>query len=209
MKKELIFLGPPACGKGTQTEMLAKHFEFPHVDTGSLLRAEINAGTENGLIAKQAIDKGRLVPVWLVGEIIKNRLSQEDCKNGFILDGFPRNIDQADALAEMTDLDCALLINQTYDVIVPRLAGRRVCKDCTATTNVSDLKEYKCPKCGGELLQRDDDKEEVVLNRLKEYERQTAPLIEYYKNKGLLKTVNAATEIEATYQLVKAVLERV
>lgn len=206
---KIVLLGPPGSGKGTQAAIITKEYNVPHISTGDIFRYNIKNETELGKLAAQYINKGNLVPDSVTINMVKDRIAQDDCKNGFILDGFPRNIDQADALAEMTDLDCALLINQTYDVIVPRLAGRRVCKDCTATTNVSDLKEYKCPKCGGELLQRDDDKEEVVLNRLKEYERQTAPLIEYYKNKGLLKTVNAATEIEATYQLVKAVLERV
>lgn len=206
---KIVLLGPPGSGKGTQAAIITKEYNVPHISTGDIFRYNMKNETELGKLAAQYINKGNLVPDSVTINMVKDRIAQDDCKNGFILDGFPRNIDQADALAEMTDLDCALLINQTYDVIVPRLAGRRVCKDCTATTNVSDLKEYKCPKCGGELLQRDDDKEEVVLNRLKEYERQTAPLIEYYKNKGLLKTVNAATEIEATYQLVKAVLERV
>ena len=206
---KIVLLGPPGSGKGTQAAIITKEYNVPHISTGDIFRYNMKNETELGKLAAQYINKGNLVPDSVTINMVKDRIAQDDCKNGFILDGFPRNIDQADALAEMTDLDCALLINQTYDVIVPRLAGRRVCKDCTATTNVSDLKEYKCPKCGGELLQRDDDKEEVVLNRLKEYERQTAPLIEYYKNKGLLKTVNAATEIEATYHLVKAVLERV
>ncbi len=206
---KIVLLGPPGSGKGTQAAIITKEYNVPHISTGDIFRYNIKNETELGKLAAQYINKGNLVPDSVTINMVKDRIAQDDCKNGFILDGFPRNIDQADALAEMTDLDCALLINQTYDVIVPRLAGRRVCKDCTATTNVSDLTEYKCPKCGGELLQRDDDKEEVVLNRLKEYERQTAPLIEYYENKGLLKTVNAATEIEETYQLVKAVLERV
>ena len=206
---KIVMIGMQGCGKGTQAQKISRKYNIPHISTGDIFRYNMKNETELGKLAAQYINKGNLVPDSVTINMVKDRIAQDDCKNGFILDGFPRNIDQADALAEMTDLDCALLINQTYDVIVPRLAGRRVCKDCTATTNVSDLKEYKCPKCGGELLQRDDDKEEVVLNRLKEYERQTAPLIEYYKNKGLLKTVNAATEIEATYQLVKAVLERV
>ena len=218
MKKELIFLGPPACGKGTQTEMLAKHFGFPHVDTGSLLRAEINAGTENGLIAKQAIDKGRLVPVWLVGEIIKNRLSQEDCKNGFILDGFPRSIEQADVLEKIQkelDGENEVDFRATYfdlptDILIARIVNRRSCKNCGEIYNLKfkpPVDEHICDKCGGELIQRKDDNEETAKARFETYFNETAPLVEYYKNKGVLSTIDANGTIEEVWERLLKIVE--
>lgn len=166
MKKELIFLGPPACGKGTQTAMLAEHFGFPHVDTGSLLRAEISAGTENGKIAKQFIDKGNLVPVELVGAIIKDRLAQDDCKDGFILDGFPRSVEQADLLEVIRkdldgdNLDNGVDFRATYfdlptDILIARIVNRRSCKNCGEIYNLKfkpPKDEHVCDKCGGELI---------------------------------------------------------
>lgn len=218
MKKELIFLGPPACGKGTQTELLAKHFGFPHVDTGSLLRAEISAGTEIGLIAKQAIDKGRLVPVWLVGEIIKNRLSQDDCKNGFILDGFPRSVEQADLLENIQkELDNGNEVDfrATYfdlptDILIARIVNRRSCENCGEIYNLKfkpPANDQVCDKCGGKLIQRKDDNEETAKARFDTYFNETAPLIEYYKNKGVLSTIDANGTIEEVWERLLKVVE--
>ena len=218
MKKELIFLGPPACGKGTQTTKLAEHFGFPHVDTGSLLRAEISAGTENGLIAKQFIDKGNLVPVELVGAIIKNRLSQNDCKKGFILDGFPRSVEQADLLEVIRkelDGEDKVDFRATYfdlptDILIARIVNRRSCKNCGEIYNLKfkpPKNENICDKCGGELVQRKDDNEETAKARFDTYYRETAPLIEYYKSKGVLSTIDANGSIDDVWERLLKVVE--
>ncbi len=205
---KIILLGPPGSGKGTQASITKEKYNIPHISTGDIFRYNIKNQTELGKLAASYINVGKLVPDEVTINMVNDRIHQEDCKNGFLLDGFPRNIEQADALSKMTDIDCALLIDQKYDVIIPRMAGRRVCKDCSETLNIQNLKEEKCPKCGGELYQRDDDREEVVLKRLQEYEKQTFPLIEYYKNKGLLEIVNASTEIDETNTMVDAVLAK-
>lgn len=218
MKREFIFLGPPACGKGTQTERLAKHFGYPHIDTGSLLRAEIASGSENGKIAKQAIDKGQLVPVWLVGEIIKNRLSQDDCKNGFILDGFPRSMEQAEILEkirEHIDGNNEVDFRATYfdihmDVLLSRIVNRRSCSKCGEIYNLKSKApkvENKCDICGGELVQRKDDNEEVAKARFETYFRETAPLIDYYKNKNVLVSIDADGTIEEVWERLLKVME--
>ena len=218
MKKELIFLGPPACGKGTQTAKLAEHFGFPHVDTGSLLRAEISAGTENGKIAKQFIDKGNLVPVELVGAIIKDRLSQDDCKNGFILDGFPRSVEQADLLEVIRkelDGDNEVDFRATYfdlptDILIARIVNRRSCKNCGEIYNLKfkpPVKENVCDKCGGELVQRKDDNEETAKARFDTYFNETAPLIEYYKDKDVLTTIDANGSIDEVWERLLKVVE--
>ena len=218
MKKELIFLGPPACGKGTQTAKLAEHFGFPHVDTGSLLRAEISAGTENGKIAKQFIDKGNLVPVELVGAIIKDRLSQDDCKDGFILDGFPRSVEQADLLEVIRkelDGDNEVDFRATYfdlptDILIARIVNRRSCKNCGEIYNLKfkpPVKENVCDKCGGELVQRKDDNEETAKARFDTYFNETAPLIEYYKNKDVLSTIDANGSIDEVWERLLKVVE--
>lgn len=211
MKKELIFLGPPACGKGTQTSMLAKHFGFPHIDTGSLLRAEISANTEKGKIAKMFIDDGHLVPVELVGSIIKERLSKDDCKEGFILDGYPRSLEQADLLTKIQkELDKnievdfrAIYFDINQDVLISRIVNRRSCKKCGEIYNL----KYKptkvngiCDKCGGELTQRKDDTEQIAHERFATYEKETAPLYEYYNKMGVLKTINADGSIDDVWE---------
>ncbi len=210
MKKEFIFLGPPACGKGTQTSKLAQHLNLPHVDTGSLLRSEIASGSENGKIAKSFIDKGHLVPVWLVGEIIKNRLSQKDCENGYILDGYPRSVEQADLLMKINseiDKDVPVNFHAIYfdideDVLISRIVNRRSCPKCGEIYNL----KYKptkvegfCDKCGAKLTQRKDDNEETAKARFDTYFNETAPLIGYYKNKNCLKTLDAIGTIEEVW----------
>ena len=211
MKKALIFLGPPACGKGTQTSKLAKYLGFPHVDTGSLLRAEISAGTENGKIAKSFIDKGNLVPVWLVGEIIKNRLAQDDCKNGYILDGYPRSVEQADLLLKINEeIDGnnsadfrAIYFDIDESILISRIVNRRSCPKCGEIYNL----KYKptkvegiCDHCGAELTQRKDDNEETAKARFDTYFNETAPLIDYYKNKNSLRTINADGSINEVWE---------
>lgn len=218
MKKELIFLGPPACGKGTQTSKLAQYFGFPHIDTGSLLRAEISAQTENGKIAKSYIDKGHLVPVELVGSIIKNRLSQNDCKNGYILDGYPRSVEQADLLTKINEeIDAgydadfrAIYFDTDTDILISRIVNRRSCPNCGEIYNLKykpPINEGKCNHCGTELTQRKDDNEETAKARFETYFKETAPLIEYYKNKNALKSINAMGSIDDVWKRLLTVVE--
>ena len=218
MKKELIFLGPPACGKGTQTNKLAEYFGFPHIDTGSLLRAEIASGSENGKIAKGFIDKGQLVPVELVGAIIKDRLKKDDCKNGFILDGFPRSVEQADMLEDIKkeiDGDSEVDFRATYfdldtDILISRIVNRRSCPKCGEIYNLkfkAPKNEGKCDVCGTELTQRKDDNEETAKSRFETYFRETAPLIDYYKEKNVLSTINADGSIDEVWERLLQVVE--
>lgn len=218
MKKEFIFLGPPACGKGTQTTKLAKYFGFPHIDTGSLLRAEIKNATEYGKIAKQYIDKGLLVPVELVGDIIKSRLKQDDCKNGFILDGFPRSIEQAKMLEDIRkeiDGDNEVDFRATYfeineDVLISRIVNRRSCPKCGEIYNIKfkpTKVENTCDSCGTELTQRKDDNEETAKARFDTYFTETAPLIDYYKTKGVLASIDADGLIDEVWERLLKVLE--
>ena len=217
MKKEFIFLGPPACGKGTQTTMLAEHLNFPHVDTGSLLRAEISANTEAGREAKLYIDEGHLVPVELVAKIIKNRLSQTDCENGYILDGYPRSLEQANALTdindsinkeEKTDFK-AIYFDIDTDVLIDRIVNRRSCPKCGEIYNLASKApkvDGICDKCGAALTQRKDDTREIAQERFDTYFHETAPLIDYYKNKGVLKTIDANGDISEVWErLLKVV----
>ena len=217
MKKEFIFLGPPACGKGTQTTMLAEHLNFPHVDTGSLLRAEISANTEAGKEAKLYIDEGHLVPVELVAKIIKNRLSQTDCENGYILDGYPRSLEQANALTdindsinkeEKTDFK-AIYFDIDTDVLIDRIVNRRSCPKCGEIYNLASKApkvDGICDKCGAALTQRKDDTREIAQERFDTYFHETAPLIDYYKNKGVLKTIDANGDISEVWErLLKVV----
>ena len=219
MKKELIFLGPPACGKGTQTNKLAEYLKFPHVDTGSLLRNEIKNNTEAGIEAKKFIDKGQLVPAELVAKIIKNRLSKDDCKNGYILDGYPRSVEQADKLEiinneinkDNNDVEFkAIYFDIDTNVLVERIVNRRSCPVCGEIYNL----EFKPPKTeghcdndGAELVQRKDDTREVAQARFDTYFNETAPLIDYYKNKGVLKTINANGTIDEVWERLLEVIK--
>ncbi|MBS5860662.1 adenylate kinase [bacterium] len=220
MKKEFIFLGPPACGKGTQTTTLAEYLNFPHVDTGSLLRAEIKNQTPDGVIAKSFIDKGNLVPLDLVAKIIKNRLSQDDCRDGYILDGYPRSVEQADKLEEINseingkrnvEVDFrAIYFDIDTDILVERIVNRRSCPVCGEIYNLefkAPQKEGICDKCGTELVQRKDDTREVAQARFDTYFHETAPLIEYYKNKGVLKTINANGTIDEVWHRLLEVIK--
>jgi adenylate kinase len=210
-KKELIFLGPPACGKGTQTTKLAQYLNLPHIDTGSLLRAEIASGSDNGKIAQSFIDEGHLVPVELVGAIIKNRLSADDCKNGYILDGYPRSLEQAEMLVEINsaidkneNVDFrAIYFKTDISVLISRIVNRRSCPKCGEIYNLKfkpPVKENTCDKCGSTLTQRKDDNEETAKERFETYFHETAPLIDYYKAKGVLKEINADGSIDEVWQ---------
>ena len=204
----IVLLGAPGAGKGTQAQKLVEKFGVAHISTGDLLRAAVKAGTKLGVKAKEYMDAGQLVPDKLVVDLVKERLAADDAKKGFILDGFPRNTAQAvtldSALADMgLSLDAALLVDVKAEVIVERLSSRRTCRDCgyTAPAGVD-----VCPSCGGEMYQRDDDKPETIQNRLNVYESQTAPLVEYYKGKGLLKAVDGDRPVDDVYADVKELL---
>ncbi len=215
MKREFIFLGPPACGKGTQTSKLSKHLGLPHIDTGSLLRAEIKSGSPNGEIAKSFIDKGQLVPVDLVGNIIKDRLSQPDCKDGYILDGYPRSVEQADKLdvinRELGNTNIkAIYFDLDHDILISRIVNRRSCPSCGAIYNLlyhPTTMEGICDICNRRLIQRKDDNEETAEARFETYFRETAPLIEYYKAKGVLLTLDANGSIEEVWQRLLKLIE--
>ncbi len=205
--KNIILLGAPGAGKGTQAALIAKQYAVPHISTGDILRRNIKDGTPLGLKAKQFIDAGALVPDDVVIGLVELRLKEEDCKNGYILDGFPRTIPQAEALDRVANIHLAINIDVPFDVIVGRLGGRRVCV-CGETYHVSTLNgETKCKKCGKELFIRDDDKPETVRNRLKVYEEQTQPLIDYYKAQGKLATIPATGSIDEIFAEVKKVLD--
>ena len=185
----IIFLGPPGAGKGTQAQRICDALKIPQISTGDILRRAIKEGTETGIKAKSFIDAGKLVPDEVIIDIVKERLAKDDCKNGYILDGFPRTVPQAEALSTFASIDSVIELAVDDQVLVNRLSGRRVCVKCGATYHVSMLNgKTTCDKCGENLIQRDDDKAETVLSRLEVYHAQTAPLINYYGQKSLLKT---------------------
>ena len=201
---KIILMGPPGAGKGTQAEKLVELYQIPHISTGDMLRKAQKEGTELGLKAKSYMDQGQLVPDEVTVGIVKERLAEDDCKGGFLLDGFPRTVQQADALdGILVELDLALdrVVNIEVDkaFLVDRLTGRRVCRACGATfhvTNKAPKVEGVCDKCGGELYQRNDDKVETVSNRLDVYAAQTAPLIEYYQSKGIMSSIDGSKSME-------------
>ena len=204
----LVLLGAPGAGKGTQAQCLVAEFGVAHISTGDLLRAAVKGGTELGVQAKKYMDAGELVPDQLVIDLVKERLAADDAQKGFILDGFPRNTAQAvtldSELAAMgRSLDCALLVDVPGDVIIGRLSSRRTCRDCGYTGTVSDT---VCPTCGGEMYQRDDDKPETIKNRLDVYEKNTSPLVEYYRGQNILKVVDGDRDADVVYNEVKDVL---
>ncbi|MGN1095312.1 MAG: adenylate kinase [Eubacteriales bacterium] len=197
---KLMFLGAPGAGKGTQAEIVSKKYSIPTISTGALLRAAMKEGTELGLKAKSFIDAGGLVPDDVVIGIIKERLNDADCKNGFILDGFPRTVPQAKALEEMNiDMDLVISIEVSDEAIIARMGGRRLCADCGAsyhTVHIPPKVEGVCDVCGGKLIMRADDKPETVISRLEVYHKQTEPLKEFYSERGKLVLVNGSDSIE-------------
>ena len=205
MKKNIVLLGAPGSGKGTQAAFIAKEYNIPHISTGDIFRKNISEHTALGDLAKSYMDKGQLVPDEVVIKLVESRLKEEDCKNGYILDGFPRTIAQAEALDKVASLDIALNFYVPFDVIIERLSDRRVCV-CGATYSAKMLNGSTiCTKCGKEVFQRDDDKAETVKARLDVYQAQTEPLIGYYKNKGIISDITVTT-IEGTFEDVKKVI---
>lgn len=212
----LVLLGPPGAGKGTQASAIVKKYNIPHISTGDIFRANIKEGTALGVKAKEYMDKGLLVPDELVVSIVKDRLTKEDCKNGFLLDGFPRTVNQAEALdvelaAMGIKLDGVVNIEADSKILIERAVGRRICKECGATYHI----KFNPPKVEGlcdndktALFQRDDDVEETVATRINVYENQTLPLIEYYNNKGLLLNVDGIKPIDEVSSMIINALEK-
>ena len=199
----VIFLGPPGAGKGTQAVRVCERLGIPQISTGDILRRAIKNQTPTGLAAKSYIDKGQLVPDSVVIDIVRERLAQDDCKAGYLLDGFPRTVLQAEALETFAKIDAVVDIDVSDEKLVARLSGRRVCLSCGGTYHVSQLNgSMTCAKCGNELIQRADDKAETVLSRLHVYHQQTEPLIDFYTNRGLIKTVDGSKPMEECYAAI-------
>ncbi len=211
---KIIMLCAPGAGKGTQAKMIAEKYSVPHVSTGDIFRANIKNGTELGMEAKKYMDQGLLVPDELTVKILLDRVAQEDCANGYVLDGFPRTIPQAEvldkALTELGDaIDYAIDVDVPDENIVKRMSGRRACLACGATYHIEHIPpktEGVCDKCGQELVLRDDDKPETVLNRLKVYHAQTQPLIDFYNAKGVLKTVDGTVDMKDVFASIVEIL---
>ncbi len=212
---KLIMLGAPGAGKGTQAKQIAAKYGIPHISTGDIFRANLKQGTELGLKAKEYMDKGLLVPDSLTLELIMDRFNNDDCANGYVLDGFPRTIPQAEALTEALSkqndaIDFAVDVDVPDEVIVNRMSGRRACLSCGATYHVvfnAPKTEGKCDACGADLVQRQDDKPETVLNRLSVYHEQTQPLIDYYKAAGKLRSVDGTQNMDKVFEDIIAILE--
>lgn len=211
----IVLLGAPGAGKGTQAKKLIEKYSIPQISTGDILRENVAKGTPLGKEAKSYMDAGKLVPDAVVLGLVEDRLKKDDAKKGFILDGFPRNTAQAEALDNMLKglnmpLEAAISIDVPFDDLMKRLTGRRTCRNCGQMYNIyfsPSKKEGVCDKCGGELYQRDDDKEETIKKRLDEYQAKTAPLIDYYKGKGILRSINGTGSIDDIFAKVCAAVE--
>lgn len=206
----LVLVGPPGAGKGTQAQFLAAHFSIPHISTGDIFRANLKAGTDLGNQAKSFMDRGELVPDSVTNEMVRDRLTHDDVAHGFLLDGFPRNVAQAEVLRAIladkkTPLHAVLEFSLADEEIIARLSSRRTCRDCGAPSVGVD----KCSTCGGEVYQREDDKAEVITRRLEVYAEQTAPIISFYRNEGLLISVSAAGNVEDITASAISALSRV
>ncbi len=207
---KLIILGAPGSGKGTQAKFITQLYRIPQISTGDLLRDAVKHETHLGLKAKEYMNTGTLVPDAIVLELLKERLNKDDCSAGYILDGYPRNISQADSLAEITNIDLVINISVDHKLLVERITGRRTCKECGAIFHIQfkrPSKENVCDKCSGELFQRADDTEETVKKRLNTYEKQTKPLIDHYSSQELLQTLISDGTIEEMRQKVKDLLK--
>ncbi|RFU61417.1 adenylate kinase [Peribacillus glennii] len=210
----LVLMGLPGAGKGTQAERIVEKYDIPHISTGDMFRAAIKDGTELGLQAKSFMDKGELVPDEVTIGIVRERLSKEDCNKGFLLDGFPRTVAQAEALENiLADLDrrinYVINIQVDKDILMERLTGRRICKNCGATYHLvfnPPAEEGKCDRCGGELYQRADDNEETVQNRLDVNMKQTQPLLDFYEEKGYVRNIDGQQDINKVFEDVDALL---
>ena len=211
---KIIMLGAPGAGKGTQAKQIADKYSIPHISTGDIFRANIKNGTELGKKAKQYMDQGALVPDELTCDLVMDRIQQDDCKNGFVLDGFPRTIPQAEALDAALGkinekMDYAIDVDVPDENIVNRMSGRRACLNCGATYHLISIPpkvEGICDRCGSEIILREDDKPETVQKRLKVYHEQTQPLIDYYKNQGILKSVDGTQPMDEVFKAIVTIL---
>ena len=211
---KIIMLGAPGAGKGTQAKQIADKYSIPHISTGDIFRANIKNGTELGTKAKQYMDQGALVPDELTCDLVMDRIQQDDCKNGFVLDGFPRTIPQAEALDAALGkinekMDYAIDVDVPDENIVNRMSGRRACLNCGATYHLISIPpkvEGICDRCGSEIVLREDDKPETVQKRLKVYHEQTQPLIDYYKNQGILKSVDGTQPMDEVFKAIVTIL---
>ena len=211
---KLVMLGAPGAGKGTQAKLIADKYQIPHISTGDIFRANIKEGTELGMKAKSYMDAGALVPDELVIDLVVDRLTWEDAKNGYVLDGFPRTIPQAEALTKALaergeKIDAAINVDVPDKNIIDRMGGRRACVSCGATyhiVNIPPKVEGKCDNCGADLILRDDDKPETVKNRLEVYHEQTQPLIDYYKAEGVLREVDGTVDMNDVFESIVQIL---
>lgn len=211
----VILLGPPGAGKGTQAELLIEKYRIPHISTGDIFRAAVKEGTPLGVKAKEYLENGQLVPDEIVVGIVAERLQQADCQNGFLLDGFPRTVPQADALEEFLKglnkkVTAVINIEVDFGILMARLTGRRVCRNCGAIYHIQNKREKspgKCDQCGGEIYQRDDDLPETVQKRLQVYQKQTEPLIKYYQTKGLLISFDGQEPVKVLFEKICQALE--
>ena len=210
---KMVLLGPPGAGKGTQAKSISNRYSIPHISTGDIFRKNISENTPLGIEAKKYMDNGQLVPDEVTINMVKERLQEEDCKNGYLLDGFPRTVSQAESLQEFLQsrgeaLDTSLLIEVPRDFILERMTGRRVCPSCGASYHVkfNPAKDGKCELCGSDVIQRKDDTEETVKERLDVYERQTQPLIDFYKDKNLLSVVEGTKAINEVFESICSIL---
>lgn len=212
---KIVMLGAPGAGKGTQAKMIAEKYGIPHISTGDIFRANIKNGTELGMEAKKYMDQGLLVPDELTVRILLDRVAKDDCKNGYVLDGFPRTIPQAEVLdRELTkigdQIDYAIDVEVPDENIIRRMSGRRACLNCGATYHIEHIPPRKdgiCDTCGSKLVLRDDDRPETVKNRLDVYHTQTQPLIDFYRAKGILRTVDGTMDMKEVFAAVTAILE--
>ncbi|WP_169951809.1 adenylate kinase [Microbispora sp. H11081] len=212
----VVLVGPPGAGKGTQAQFIASHLSIPKISTGDIFRANVSGGTELGKLAKEYMDRGDLVPDEVTVAMVRDRLSEDDAQEGFLLDGFPRNVPQAEVLKKMlaefgTALDVVLNLVVEDDEVVRRLAGRRTCRSCGKVWHVlfdPPAVEDVCDACGGELFQRDDDREETIRRRLEVYQEQTSPLISFYADEGILQGVDATGPVEEITQRAMSALRR-